>query len=153
MKTTGKTMLAALALSVASASFAFGPGPGGPGPHTGCHGGRGGEMGFVMMEEALNLTAEQTEAIREIKMRMFEERQEFRGQQREVRLMDLDPTSASYADEVNQLAEQKAERMKEKMQRQAQYHAEMYAILTPEQQATLKELRQKAQSRTKQRNW
>ncbi|WNO08473.1 Spy/CpxP family protein refolding chaperone [Teredinibacter sp. KSP-S5-2] len=150
MKTTGKTMLAVLALSVASASFAFGPGP-----HKGCGGGGGprGEMGFVMMEEALNLTAEQTEAIRQIKTRMFEERQDFRGQQRQVRIMDLDPTSPTYNDEVNQLAEQKAERMKERMQRQAQYHAEMYAILTPEQQATLKELRQKAQTRAKQRNW
>jgi Spy/CpxP family protein refolding chaperone len=63
--------------------------------------------------------------------------QQFRSQ-----MHNLDPAAADYAEQVEILAKQQAALMSQRMVERANNHAELYALLTPEQQQSFRQLQQ-----------
>lgn len=105
----------------------------------------GGKMSGHMLDrmgEHLQLTAEQKEKIQSI----FQAQAEQQLAQRESmqsfhqQMRDLDPTSADYVAAVQKLAEARADNMMARMVDRAQVKADIFAVLTPEQRAEMKNM-------------
>ncbi|MCW8887102.1 MAG: Spy/CpxP family protein refolding chaperone [Motiliproteus sp.] len=112
------------------------------------HSQRGGMMGAKMLQKldwALELSAEQRDQIRDIMKDRQAEMTGKRDQMMSLRqsMKNLDPNTADYQTQVNKLAQQQADAARERVLGHAETYAAIHGVLTPEQQAEFKELKEK----------
>lgn len=143
MKRSMIAILAASTLSLAAVTYAGGHG------HHGKHGGFGGGMHRFMLEQQLDLTAEQEAAIDEIYSAAKQQRKETSAERGDVRqvMMDLSPSDPDYQTKVAALAKQMAAQVEQKMLTHAAMQAQVYELLTEEQRAELDDLKAKFKER------
>ncbi|OMH38953.1 Spy/CpxP family protein refolding chaperone [Motiliproteus sp. MSK22-1] len=108
--------------------------------------GKGSMMGAKMLnvlDWELELTAEQRDQIRSLMKDQQAQKGQMNSPKQNMRksMMELDPGSADYQEQVKQLAQQQADQITQRMTERAETYAAIYAVLTPEQQQTFKELK------------
>lgn len=146
--------LAVFFLGFASVSSAIGP-------QKQCHSKPHPGMKIFVLVKLLELTDEQIEAIKAIKKQaLANNRPDFDSMPNFDMLPDFDmqqarnapvpdPTDPNYKQKVNAMAKRLAAKLKAKIMLQAKVRAQIFAVLTPEQQAKLvslrKEMREKMQ--------
>ncbi len=112
----------------------------------------GGEISLMIMEEVLDLSSAQVTQIEAIHERKKEARRAMKEKRQANKksdggIMALNPADADYLNKVEQLAEMKSQRMTARMIEKAKVRAEIYAVLSPEQQAKMDELHSKMQDK------
>lgn len=140
-------MIGTLGLGTAAATFAGDHGKGcGWGKKGGEHGMmmRGGHSLADRLEGPLNLSQEQVAQIDEITDTQYKAMRDSRREKRDdfKALMALDPASADYNSEVDKLAQAAGDRSAEKVKARADMRARIAAVLTPEQQEKLAEMKE-----------
>ncbi len=105
------------------------------------------------MRDQLNLSDEQAEKIEALFKAKREEKEEHRQEHREMHqaMMNLDPSSSTYDQQVEQLAEKQATAMVREIKERARMRKEIHAILTPEQREKAQKMFKKRMERAKDR--
>lgn len=132
------------ALSISTTAIAIAQGDGAGGWH-----GHGGHHGAFMALSKLNLTDAQRASIKQIMKTSFAQGKTQRQAVRQARqtFAALTPNQAGYQDAANQLAQAEAAATQQRVLQQAQVRAQVYAVLTPQQQAELATMKAQAQAR------
>ncbi len=135
MQKLSLVIITATLLGVAGASYAFGPGPGchGMSPHA--------EMKDFMFANLLELSDEQQASIDALRKNHRAQMQAQFAGSRPEHLFDLRPDQSDYRDQVRVIAQQKAQRVEQMIIARAQLQGEIYALLTPQQQDKLEQMR------------
>lgn len=116
--------------------------------HTGPWHGKG-HHGPQRMAEQLDLSEEQ-----QVQFEAIHEQLQEQANKRMLRfamkgLMNLDPESTEYNNQVQQLAEQQADALRQAVITAGEAHAKVYALLTPEQREKAKELKSQMRDKRK----
>ncbi len=136
-------VVASLALGGSGLAIACGGGGHGKGMH-------GAEVPHFVLEEMLELTDSQSEQIKAIREEVRGERRSFtidsKGKQG---MMDVSPSDPEYIEKMEAIAKEKSEMLADRMLARARVHSQIYALLTPEQQAKMDRLREKMKGKMK----
>lgn len=111
------------------------------GPKGDCrHGGERWHQGEKILNQ-LNLSAEQKTAIESLRAQHRDQKKAQREMRKSQAMFPPTPDQADYDTQVQAYAQQKADAMEAKIIEKARMKAEIYALLTPEQQSKMLELR------------
>ncbi len=132
-----------LSALIAGASFA--------GPARDCHQGKhhGGHKDRLIQQ--LDLSAEQKTAIAELRAAQREQRKSQRQLNKSNNWLAVTPDQANYEEQVQAYAKQKAAAVEAKILAESKMRAEVYALLTPEQQTQLAQLKEERQEQRAER--
>ncbi|MCV6590660.1 MAG: Spy/CpxP family protein refolding chaperone [Marinobacterium sp.] len=114
------------------------------------HGGYRGNFSLAdRMQNKLDLTDEQVAQIDEITDAQYKAMRDFKRSKRDQQqaMLQLDPANANFDAEVARLAAQAGERTEAMLKLRAETRAKLAAVLTPEQQEKMKELKQSMQEK------
>ncbi len=130
--------IAAATLIAGSATFAYAQEQSNEQGHP-----RGGHM-LERLTQELNLTEEQQASLRETMKENFSEMREGMGKYRSDRqaMAKLDPNAPDYQAQLDQLIANAQEAAKERVLMRAEHQKDIYALLTPEQQAQFAKMKQ-----------
>lgn len=119
------------------------------GKHFGKRGGKRGGMMMKRMAKKLNLTEEQQAQIKTFREAQKEQHQALRTEQKAIRdeMKALDTSSADYQNQVAAIADKKANLDRKSFIQRSEARQQFESVLTVEQRATLKEMKEKRQNR------
>jgi len=138
-----KMMVSALTLSLIAGSSALAY----AGQKGDCTGEHRIDKRLEHMTSALNLDQTQQAAVKELLTQRAEQRSAHKPGNRYSGLTALDPNAPDYQQQVQALIKEMQQNMAQRMQAHADHKAALYAILTPEQEQKLTEMRSERKHR------